>query len=230
MKTKLYNSLFVSIALASTAAAQNLILNGSFEEGVLSKDTYSLNKTDFANTDNSTDWLKFWNVSDDYTDGKFTHRNATTGSSLATDGNQILAFTGSMSDSTRPSLWQEVSLQAGVTYQLSFDVVRIANDSVVATYYVGLKANTDIISNSEYAIITSQYTWGTFSQTFTAQTTEDYIFSIARGANSANNSIFWIDNVSLTTMPSSVPEPAIYAISLGASVFILVSWRKKRHR
>ncbi|AHF92452.1 PEP-CTERM motif protein [Opitutaceae bacterium TAV1] len=217
MKKQIYSIMVGAIVLASTAGAQNLIVNGSFEEGVLTASFYNLLPGDSADAENSTNWLVGWNFGGEGYTGSglnvITHRQSTN----ASDGNQVVAL-----QRDAGPLWQEVTLEAGVTYKLSFDVLRlIVNSNSAISYKLSVYSDTETVIDVIYPLQLAANVWDTSEYVFTAEESNTYIFSIAHyGVGTA---ALWLDNVSLT----AVPEPATYTALFGAGAIALAFWQKK---
>lgn len=209
--------------LSTSAFAQNLITNGSFESPVVSPTGY----TEFPVGDSA---LSGWTVF-----GPSGMNVAIVGGSLASsgvtfpaqDGVQWLDLSGTNSRNTE-GVQQSVTTVAGRQYQLSFYIGNttgggvFGSTSTVEVLVDGAVAFTD--TNS--AINATSLTWQQYSHTFVATGSTTTIgFRNADPANDDNNSL---DNVVLTevaptattTALSLAPNPATVNQSVVATVTV----------
>src|SRR6266542_3239504 len=196
------------VASVSTAA---LLSNGDFETGDLSG--WSWQPTDHAEPQMTTDVVDF--------------NTTTTGASRAfrvnPGGDQSYA-SGSYGGGT---LWQDVFLTAGETYQITMDVAARCmlplpnNTTGKISLYIG---DVQISTFGPDFIEGNAVTRASFSGTFVPQVSDDYLVSIVFLRQFGNFStpdyptprIYdYVDNVSL------VPEPALLALLTVGGLMLL---------
>jgi hypothetical protein len=129
---------------------------------------------------------------------------------LSGSENKFVGLDGGNGESK--DLWQFFNLQAGVEYVLSFDLASACNHCSVDVSF----------GKADGTFSASGDGWQTYSLTFMANKTKDFLVSFANG--SGRNREMFIDNVKV----AAVPEPETYAMMLAG--LGIVGFMAKRGR
>jgi hypothetical protein len=189
-------ALVIFAGLALPAGAQtNLILNGSFEApsvgaGVVEQTT-------------PLDWVS--TGTSDYVVANGSSANFLP----ATDGSQLFYFFPGLT--TEVVSQGAIGLSAGQTYQFSFDLSKMTNQSigtVIATFGDGTDSQTQSFSVGTNA-------WSSESWSFTAADTGAYTLTLQPGADSYPA----MDRLALSDY-SAVPEPPGWGLAAGLGALV----------
>lgn len=195
------------IAFAAAAHANNLLVNGGFENPVIPVNTYQKLST-----------LPGWSTTN--AGGLFEVWSGSFGAIPATEGAQHLEINASLNDQT---VLQTVSVAQGVLTTFSFDYTGRETDN---TFMIDVTGDT---SHTSYVHITldplsyySSHLWDTFSTDFTP--TDSALTITFRGAPTPPlDAGAHIDNVSLT----QVPEPSSMALFLATACVFIPAFRRR---
>lgn len=222
-------SLCLPLALAATpsAAATNLIINGSFETPVQADKGY----TDYLVGSNGIPNWQITGIAGTYVSVLNQNYAGNPGYTFpAQDGVQWLDLAG-FSDNAPDGVSQTVATVIGTQYDFSFYVGNISGgafgtqSAVVASFSSG--GTTFTCTNTAD---TFKLTWQLCTQRFTATSaTTTFTLTNADPRNDFSNAV---DNVSLFAVaaPGSVPEPATWAMLVAGFAAIGGTLRRRRAR
>ena len=228
-------ALLLALVTASALSAQNLIVNGSFEDGPEHAPTFnnigtpSGDSIDVSGTGGlgefTTGWTAFVPSGHAVT---FAKLNGGGAFPSAVDGFQNYNVGGFNNEKGFGMIFQDFSTSIGQQYQLSYFVAGNTNeiDNVMAltqVYNVVSGAtNGDALGFEN--VVTNSDMMSPHGFLFTAVgTTTRLMFTDAQTNLSTNNQLN-IDAVSV----SAIPEPSTYAAMAGAAMLGLAVWRRRR--
>lgn len=212
------------LAITGPAWAQSLIINGSFENYVLTGTENNnggfLYGSGAGGTTLPANPVGDWDFQPET--GMITETHASGGfqgpARVAAEGNQYIFLQTTSSydmdtDTDTPiatyvATHSAISFVAGQTYNLSFYQSSRANGGGALSYQVRLSNGDVLYSRST----TTAESWAHYTASYTATTTASYTLQFYLPGATGDNTVF-IDNVSLTT--SAVPEPSTYAAIFG---------------
>lgn len=116
-------------------------------------------------------------------------------------------------------LSRSLTLTAGSTYTLSFDMAGNRRGAGTETVTVGFGSASTVLS---FANASSTAPWQSFSLSFTPSTSGSYTLSFANAGG--DNQGAMLDNITVTT----VPEPASMLL-MGAGLLAVAGLKRRRH-
>lgn len=204
----------VGLLAPSTVQAQNLLTNGSFEDGTFSVTNFlSLN----PGATNITGWTIF--------SRELAWLSGSFADASSSDGDKYLDLTG-LHDGSGPhaGVQQTIATQIGTAYRFEFDLgYRVGADPPVS-----LQASAGANSSSYTFTYTGTGTgqqWQRFGMDFVATSNSTLISLLGQ----TGGVYIGLDNVSVTTA-SPIPEPAFYQMSALLAMGGLALFRKMRRK
>lgn len=211
----IFASLGFAAVLITSANANNLITNGSFENG-----SYSFNGGGGESLGVGSTVMTGWTV---VTAELAAIENGDAYGMVAQDGNISLDLTGYHDSSPYGGVEQTISTVAGQTYTLQFYIGAQNNSgSYAAPVSINASINGGTATTFYNNSTGSGQQWVLASQSFVATGTSTTIDLI--GNSSAGGQYIGLDNVSVT---QSVPEPNSIA-ALGCGLLGLIGLKKRK--
>jgi hypothetical protein len=212
----------VFLLLCGVSARAALLTNGSFETPVVPAGSFQL----FFTGGSFTGWSVVGATGNvGIVSGTFTQNGI---SFPAEDGSQWLDLTGLNSNSAT-GVQQTVATTPGTTYDLSFFVGNVVNPGGIfgTTSTVRVLVNGTLLLSATNSQGGTTLTWEKFSQVFTASSSSTTITFLNGDLPSGFSN--GLDNIVLTAVPASVPEPsASLLLALGLAGVLGYGWRRKR--
>jgi len=203
--------------LSGPAVAADPVINGSFEQPTVPAGT--------AATVTPTGWTALGGGVDIFTTGM-------SGGS-ASSGLQFVDLIGTGQGTFPSGLYQDIFLQAGTTYQLSFDYNGQAGNppGAILDYSLGslVSGSINVDGMNVFADLAPVTAWQTSQSLLTPALSDTYrlTFTTSAGFFTAP----FIDNVSVSEVAAAVPEPETYALMLaGFGAIGLFGRRQRRAR
>lgn len=216
-KSTTYFAIAISILVAAPVSAQNLLANGSFEDGsfpggnILTLNTGATNITGWTVIVDNVQWHDL---------------NNSSGVS-ASEGGRFIDLTGVGDSQPHGGVQQTVSLVAGNTYRLSFDLgydqrYPTSPDAITA-FITGVPSQTFTYSGATNL----NNSWQNFFFDFTATSSSTTI--ALQGSSTSSGSYIGLDNARLVLTATGVtaPEPGTLTL-LGCGLIGGITFCRRR--
>lgn len=217
MIRKIIFALAAASALATSAQATSLVVNGSFE---VTSPIYNPAVPVYL-ADTGSDTLYGWSVAN----GPVSVRKSSF--APATDGEWSIDLAGYINQVPRGAISQTIATQVGQSYRLSFDMGDDRFNSADKPPRMRVTLGDVFTQDYEFDDATPQtvtFAWKTFTVDFVAQS-DSTLLSFAGIIPGSDN--IGLDNVSIEAM--GVPEPSTWAMLLAGFAGVGVAVRRRRY-
>ena len=198
----------------SAAGAQNLLVNGSFEQ-FNADHPFAPGGDDTQQFLPGSTGILGWTVTSG-TDIALTGPTNPYGD-FASDGNYSLDLTGYADGNPFGGVSQTIATVVGQHYRLTFDLgnnVRYENENFGSILLASAGSTSQTFTNLAYDPNLQVETWATETLDFVA-TGSSTLITLHGGASGAQQAAIGLDNVRVEAIAGGVPEPASWALMLG---------------